>query len=70
MGQAALAAITAIGKMQCLDSCAKYVLNSCHSECHSLCCDCTFETEEVDIPEDHSEVEIEVEGCFGYHKSS
>ena len=71
MGQAALAAITAFGKMQCLDSCAKYVLNSCHSECHmSDCCDCTMDTTEVDLPEEHTEVELEVEGCFGYHKSS
>ena len=65
-----MTALTAFGKMQCLDACAKYVLNACHSECHMLCCDCELETEKVDIPENHSEEEFEVEGCFGYHKSS
>ena len=62
--------IAAVSKMQCLDSLNKFVLNACHSECHSYCCDCEIETDKVDIPESHENVEIKLDGVFDYHKNN
>ena len=56
--------------MQCLDSLNKFVLNACHSECHSYCCDCEIETDKVDIPESHENVEVKFDGVFDYHKNN
>ena len=59
MGQAA----NIIKAFSC-DACAKFVFNG--MDVKSRCCDCfdcEFVTEKVDIPDDVSELSVEVEGC-------
>ena len=64
MGEAA-----SIVKAFSCESCAKYVCNAmhCHSKCMRDFCEIDFETIEVEIPDDHSEMNIEVEGCCKMH---
>jgi len=53
------------------ENCAKYVCNAmeCHSRC-CLCAECDFVTEAVEIPDDASEVSVEVSDCCLYrHKT-
>ena len=59
MGQAA----SVIKALSCQD-CALFVCNA--MDVKSRCCDCfdcEFVTEKVDIPDDASELSVEVEGC-------
>ena len=59
MGQAA----SIIRAFSCQD-CAKFVFNA--MDVKSRCCDCfdcEFVTEKVDIPDDVSELSVEVERC-------
>ena len=59
MGQAA-----GIIKAFSCESCSKFVFNAMTVK--SRCCDCfdcEFVTEKVDIPDDVSELSVEVEGC-------
>ena len=60
MGEAA-----SIIKAFSCEACAKYVFNSCHfhSQCMHECCEIDFTTDEVEVPADDSDIEIEVEGC-------
>ena len=64
MGQA-VPVLGALGKMQCLDSCSKYVCNA--MSLHSRCCNCfefEFETDKVDLQDDSSsEYSVEIVGC-------
>ena len=62
--------VSALKVINCTD-CARYVCNACkvHSRC-SGCCEVDVETTEVEISKDSdSEVSVEVEGCFSFHKS-
>ena len=56
--------VASIIKAFSCEACAKYVFNSCHfhSQCND-CCEVDFTTDEVEIPVDDSDMEIEVEGC-------
>ena len=64
MGQAA-----SVVKAFSFESCSKYVCNAmhCHSKCMRDCCEIDFETSEVEIPDDHSEMSVEVDGCCKLH---
>ena len=64
MGEAA-----SVVKAFSLESCSKYVCNAmhCHSKCMRGCCEIDFETSEVEIPDDHSEMSVEVHGCCKIH---
>ena len=46
------------------EACAKFVCNAMtiHSSCLG-CCECDFETTEVDLPDDTSQYSVEVDGC-------
>ena len=57
--------VASIIKAFSCEACAKYVCNSCHfhSECMRTCCEIDFTTDEIEIPLDDSDLEIEVEGC-------
>ena len=63
MGQA-VQILTAIGKLDCCATWAKYVCNDARikSRCCSVC-ELEAETHEVDVQESDSELEVEVEGC-------
>ena len=47
------------------EACAKYVLNSCHfhSQCMHECCVIDFTTDEIEIEDENSDIEVEIEGC-------
>ena len=57
--------VASIIKAFSCEACAKYVCNSCHfhGECMRTCCKIDFTTDEIEIPLDESDLEIEVEGC-------
>ena len=63
MGQA-VPILGAIGRMDPCGTWAKYVCNSgrCHSKC-GTCVDVEFETHEIDLVSDDSDMELEVDGC-------
>ena len=58
------AALSALNPSAICSDCSKYVLNamSIHSQCGF--CECDFVTEEVEIPDDISEVEFESDCCL------
>ena len=57
--------ITALNPSAICSDCAKYVCNhmAVHSRC-SDCCECDFVTEEVEIPDDVSDMEFESDCCL------
>jgi hypothetical protein len=59
--------LEAIGLSTICDTCSKYVFNHCHSKCGlSDCCMCEFQTNEVEIKDDDSEVSFEIKDCFHF----
>ncbi len=69
MGQAAVSILSA---MNCEDF-HRYVLNSmeCDSRCNDYC-EVHFQTNEIEIMDSESDIEIEVESCclYGQYKSN
>ena len=56
--------VASIIKAFSCEACAMYVFNA--MDIRSNCCDCfhcAFVTEKVDIPDDDSEISVEIEGC-------
>ena len=52
---------------QCVGDCAKYVFNSCHSQCAiSDCCTCDCQTDKIELEDSASETDIEA-GCLKVH---
>ena len=60
--------VASVVKAFSCESCSQFVLNKCH--CNSKCkdfCELDIETSEVEIPDDHSELSVEVQGCCKIH---
>jgi hypothetical protein len=58
------AMVSVIHAMSCQD-CARYVCNAMdlRSRCCNDCWSCEYHTELVDVPDDSSEISVEVIGC-------
>ena len=61
--------VASVVKAFSCESCSQYVCNKCnfHSQCMRDCCTLDVETSEIEIPDDHSELSIHVDGCCEIH---
>ena len=59
---AAIPIIKALNPASICNNCSKYVLNSCHSECKTGCCEFAIETDQVDL-ESGSEYSMDIDDC-------
>jgi len=61
MGQA-VQVLTAVGKLDCCGTWARYVFNAAKFESDCGCCNFSVETQEV-VVESDSDVEVEIDDC-------
>ena len=61
--------VASIMKAFSCEAFAEFVFNNCHchSKCMRDCCEIDVETSEIEIPDDHSELSIQVNGCCEIH---